>query len=459
LLASGTGGSSVWRECLALGALLAVFGAFAPAILPLSLVAACALGLGGLLEGSWRASLRGVAVGSGGVLVALALLLPWSITYLQSGARLSALFGAAPADAPRLAALLHFDVGPVGHGLLGWALLAAAAGVLLIGRAERLAWGTRWWITALGTVAFSFGVEQGAFGAGGGALALLLAPGAAALSACVGLGAASLAHDLPRARLGWRHGVSALAVLCGLAGLVPVLAVLPGGRFDRPSTGYDTVLALPTPPGASAATTRVLWLGAPAALPLPGWQVEPGLAAAVSGGPLPDSRRLLLAPNPGLAAAAVEAVQAAEGGTTVELGHLLSAERITAIVVPTATAPDLGAIQHSASAPPPAALLRALLVQSDLHELPRQGGAYVFENAAWRAGPAARPHSGMPAPVRILLVVAELAAWAAAALALRGRRSSGLRPAHSRAAPTAPTPALEPAAVAEVATTAPGAHA
>lgn len=440
-----------WRDALALGVVCAVVGAFAPAALLLTLVAALGLVAGAVLGAAWRSALRLASVAGGGVLVAFVLLLPWSLTYLQRGARLSALLGVvAPAGrTPSLAALLRFATGPVGHGFVSWAPLAAAAVALAVGRAERLAWATRWWLSALGAVAFAFAAGEGWLGGGGGATALLLAPAAAAVAAAIGLGAAAIVEDLPGARLGWRHALGVAAGVCALAGLFPVLARVPGGAWGRPSTGYDTVLSVPVPAGAGAG--RVLWLGDPAALPLPGWQVRRGFSLAVSTGALPDARRLALSANPGQATAIAAAIASAEAGDTVRLGHLLAPERITAIVVPTAAAPVLGTLQQATPAPPPEDLLAALLAQADLHELPRQGGALVFENTAWHDGAALTPAGGTPAPLHALAVAAEIACWLAVGGLLRVRRwrrpaPEGQGPAGGEVADAADTPPLVPPA-------------
>ncbi len=410
------------REVTGLGVLLALVGAFSPGAFVAALVAAAAAALGALVAGAPRRAARSSVVALCGAGVALLLLFPWSLTFFQRGARLSALLGVVRtgAAALHLADLLRFATGPIGHGPLALAPLGAAAVVLAIGRGERLERATQWWVTALGTVAFAFAASQGLLGGGGGASAVLLAPAAAALSACIGLGAAAVHADLPRARLGWRHLLAAVGGVLALAGLFPVLSALSGGAWGRAATGYDTVLAVPAPAGAD--TARVLWLGNPEALPLPAWQVRPGFGLAVSTGALPDARRLYPSANPGGAEALAAAVATAEAGRTVRLGHLLSAERITAVVVPETVAPALGSLQRPRAAPAPAGLVDALLAQIDLHELPVEAGTLVFENTAWRALPASAPTGGTPAPVRALGVAFELLAWIGALARLLARR-------------------------------------
>ncbi|MCU1491773.1 MAG: putative glycosyltransferase, partial [Acidimicrobiaceae bacterium] len=426
-------GQSIALECLSLGVLLALFGSFVPLVVLVALACALCLAIGGLFTGDARSGLRMLAVGAGGALVAFVLCLPWAVTFVQPGARWSVLLGAEsnPSTSPSLSELLRFGMGPTGHGLLGWALLAAAGLVLLIGQGERLAWGARLWCGALGTFAFAWAADQGWLGSGGGSLQVLLAPAAAFVAAAVGLGAAAVGADLRLARFGWRHVAVAAFGCCAVAGLLPVLGATASGRWGLPSTGYDAVLSFTGRPGGPNPQARsraeVLWLGDPAALPLPGWQLSPGLAMAVSPGGLPTAGRLWLSANPGRANALAKAVVASESGQTVTLGRLVAEEGVREIIVPRSMAPVLGPLQQSPAAPPPGRLLVALAAQGDLHQLPSEGGALVFENTDWSptAQAATRPVAGgTPAVLRTLGMVAEVLLWVGVLIALGARRRS-----------------------------------
>ncbi len=403
-------------ECLALGVLVAIAASFVPALALVTVAIALLLGFGGLLSGTGRGAGRIVIVGIGGTLVAFILCLPWSASFLQPGARWSVVLGAAgrPSAAPSLGSLMRFDLGPMGHSILGLSWFLAAALVLLVGHEERFTWGSRYWAVVLGTLAFCWAADQGWLGEGGGALRLLLAPVAAGLAAAIGLGAASVAGDLRRSRFGWRH----VAVLgCGLAGIVGIFPVLAGslnGRFGQPTTGFDAVLSFRSPDRPAARdATKVLWVGDPTALPLPSWQIRPGLAAAVSLGE-PNATRWWLSANPGMANAMIEALQQAQAGRSVRLGAALAAFGVAEIVVPSATAPDLGVMQRATPAPPPSVLLQALGAQTDLHELPRQGSTRVYEVARGVTARRAPEGRGMPGPWRGIALAAEIAAFLAA---------------------------------------------
>ncbi|HET7722417.1 MAG TPA: hypothetical protein VFK43_20795, partial [Acidimicrobiales bacterium] len=143
-------GPPPWRPYLLLGVPLAAVSAFAPGVSVSVLVAALGLFLGSLLAGGAGAATRAVRGAVGGIVVAFVLLLPWSATLaLPGGWSTVAGVGRLPSRAPGLGALLRFQVGPIGAGLLGWALLVAAATPLLMGRGWRFTWAVRFWAVAI----------------------------------------------------------------------------------------------------------------------------------------------------------------------------------------------------------------------------------------------------------------------------------------------------------------------
>lgn len=442
----GTGASGgarrVARESLGLGAVLAVVAAFAPVTALLTLACGLALVVATAIFDRPRAGARALGVATGGVLVAFVLTFPWSLTFVQPGARWSVLTGATPVGTPGIAGLLRFALGPIGKGPLAWAFLAAGVFVLLVGRAERFAWGARLWIVALGLAAVAWAASEEWLGSGGGALRVLVAPTAVCVAALVGLGVSSVTADLRSSGFGWRHvGAVAFGVVA-VAGALPVLGASLGGRWGVPSTGYDTVLSWLGTAGRGPSPGRVLWLGDPPALPSPGWQVQPGLAAAISSGGLPDATRIWPSPNPGAASAVIDDIVAAQSGLTVDLGSLLAPAGIHYLVVPSALAPVLPGAQEAEPAPAPAALLDALAVQRDLHELPTEGGVAVFENLAFspRRDSAAvgSREAGTPAPLRSAGVALALLAWAAVGGWHLRRRRARLGQRHHVARDVAP---------------------
>jgi GT2 family glycosyltransferase len=424
-------GRATAEECVSLGVIVAVVASFAPvAVIGFVVVAVAIVAATFAVRGATRGvqSLRGLVVAGGSVVVAFVLCFPWSLTFLQPGARWSALAGVAATGSgvPNLAALLRFNLGPIGRGPLSYALVAAGLFVIIVGKAERFAWGVRWWAALVATLAVAWAAGEGWLGAGGGAAREFDIPAAVCLAALVGLGVASMAREVSVSRLGWRQFATIGFAAVGLVGLLPVAAEAWGGRWGVPQIGYDSVLPAAGGTASPGSAARELWLGAPLALPLAGWQIRPGFAEALTLTGLPNATALWLNANPGSAAPLAAAVSDAELGRTVELGRLLAPSGISLIVIPTAFAPVLAGIQTAPAAPPPKDLLGALASQLDLRELPSEGGVYFFQNVAW-PGSAPRvsavPGGATPALWRALGVSLALVGWlAAAGLAVTRRR-------------------------------------
>jgi GT2 family glycosyltransferase len=420
-------------ECLAFGLLLALLGAFTPLLVALTPLLGVSLAIACALLGELRPAGRALLVAIGSAVTAFVLLLPWSVTFIQRGVSWSVLTGAAPdpGRAPGLGDLVRLDLGPLGAGVLGLAFLAAGLFALVAVDAARFGWATRLWCVLLGSLALAWAESEGWLGSGGGDLQVFVAPVACCIAALVGLGVGAFSGEIRRAHVGWRHIVAiGFAVLLG-AGIIPVLGGSLNGRWGLPDSGYDDVLGFANAT-ANAGAERDLWLGDPSILPLPAWQIAPGLALAVSSGGLPDALRLFPSANPGRATQLIAAVLAAERGRTVQLGATLAPEGIRYLVVPTTLGPLLSGSNGGLVAPPPQLLLDALTAQSDLHELPSEGGALVFENTAWRPSALAAGPGSTPSALRVLAAVAELGALlGVGALLFARRRRGGRRGLHA----------------------------
>ncbi len=370
-------------EIAPLGLLLAAMVALSPpVVLDVGVVVVMSL-LASAAVGGWRPMLRAASVGSAGLVVAFACCLPWSVTWLQGGARWSLLSGSVSSARSALspADLLRGHTGAIGGfwGVTG--LVALAFFGFVWARGPRLAWVTRWWLCALGSVLLAWIAGEGWLGAGGGRVEVLVAPAAVAFAACSGIGVAAFERDLRRHRFGWRQVTGVLAALCLALGVAPALGVLLGGRAGMPGIGLEEASAeftTPFPPGA-----RVLWIGNPRALPGTAFQVGQGLAAFVTTAGLPTVDALWPAANPGPAGGVADEVISAMAGRTLRLGALVAPAGIRYIVVPTADAPALIGEQAPALALPPRGLVSALEAQSDLRQLPIDDGMLVWANARW----------------------------------------------------------------------------
>jgi hypothetical protein len=172
--------------------------------------------------------------------------------------------------------------------------------------------------------------------------------------------------------------VAVLSVLAVLAASLPFIASLSSGRFDLPTTGAPESLGASTTHAAGG--SRTLWLGAPDALPVQGWSVVPGLAAATSTNGRPGGDTLFSPPVAGAFATVLSDLHEALNGGTVRLGQLLAPAGISQIVVVDAASPQIPGIQQSRLEPPPGALATALNRQVDLAEASNSAGVTVYDN-------------------------------------------------------------------------------
>ncbi len=359
---------------LGLGVGVAVTAAFAPSFIWVVPIVGIGLLLGSALAGRGQAGIRVLVVSVVAAAVGAVLLLPWSATVLGSRA---ATFGVAPGPAGRigLGQLLRFDTGPVGSSL-GWALLAAAALPLLIGRSWRLSWAARLWMVALVCIGVDWSGLRGwtpAFPP-----EILLAPAAAALAGAASLGAVAFELDLPGYRFGWRQLASGIAAVAIVVAAVPVLVGAGGGRWHLPDQDASSVLGLL--PGPEGGAYRVLWVGAPSALPLASRSFGTGMAYATSANGQPDVTDQWLTARQGRSGLLAADMRLAQQHLTTKLGHLLGPLGVEYIVVPNHNGPSgSGAVV----VPTPGSLLSGLQLQTDLRSVSPDPNYTVYFNAAW----------------------------------------------------------------------------
>ena len=384
-----------WRsrhlgQVAVLGAIIAAAAGFAPAVVPLVLLAALAWPIGALLVSGRDAGWRVVVVGIEAVAVALLLDAPWVIGTALAGKASVQIFGLpiAGATAPDWGEVIRFAIGPVAQSPLVWLLVAGAAMPLVLGRGVRLQWAARLWVMALGSWVLALAASRGDLGRFTPSESVVLAPAALAVAACIGLGISAFENDLTGRVFGWRQVVSVVAVVFVGVGLLPVAAGAVGGRWGLPSTGAEQPLAFLTRP-STAGVARVLWLGDPRALPVGGWSLEPGLAYALTPEDLPDATQVFTPAGPGPASLAGDAVRLAVSGGTVHLGRLLAPAGVRYVVIVDGIAPATSG-SATVTAPPPPGLQRDLLEQDDLQVVPGVLGVQVYENSEYMPVTATR---------------------------------------------------------------------
>jgi hypothetical protein len=385
---------------IGLGLVVAVTAAVVPSFLYVVPIMGLALAAGSALAGWPRQAWQVVVAAVGSSVVAFVLLLPWSAAVL--GSRMAALgLGAGPAGRLGLGQTLRFDTGPVGHGALGWALLVVGALPLIIGRGWRLEWAARLWAVSLVFFWWTWAGSRGWVPALPPEVGL--APAAAALAGSAALGAVAFELDLPGYRFGWRQLAAAVAAVALAVSSIPMLIASGQGRWHLPSQDARTVLAFL--PDNHAGDYRVLWVGAPDALPLAARALDPGVGLGASYDGEPALADLWITGRQGALPVLATDVHLVENRLTTKLGHLLAPAAVRYIIVPTHNAPaGSGAVAVTA----PGSLLAGLPLQTDLQIVNADPNYTVYENAAW-------------APARMVLPATAAAVAAASA-------ATGVRP-------------------------------
>ncbi len=427
-------------EYFSFGLLLAVAASFAPIIILLTFITALALLFGMVLFGSYKMGVEIFVKSVLAILACLIILLPWSVTFFQSGLNLSVIFTALPgaAQAPSLADLLRFNLGPIGYGWLGYAMGACALVGLTVAKNRRFVFASRLLVVAIvgWLVAFCFG--RGWLGLQGGDLSALLVIPAVSVAAMVGLSLDAILTDLVGHNFGWRQMVTPFFIVAAFIAILPVTIASGSGRWSIPDMGYDTTLSFFTAIPQKNKTPDILWVGNPTVLPLSPWQAGTDLAAGVTAGNLPDITNLWPSTDPGFYKAVLTGLIKVENGETVNYGQVLTNHHIRYVVVLTSVAPVLAGVQKSEIVPMPVGVVTGLANQLDLEQLPSEGGALVFKTKGRLTGAISLPGS-TPGFLRILLLVAELLGiWFLFLMIFRKRRGEKRERRHMTVATAAP---------------------
>jgi hypothetical protein len=359
---------SAWARFVSLGLLVAATAALAPATFLLVPIAGLALFVGSLLTGRGGGAKLLVASLIATVIGFVAVL-PWSLGAFVSYRNFFAP-GAGHLGAFSVSSVFRLDTGPYGGGVLGWALIAAAAVPLFIGRSWRLAWAARLWVVAIAFLGLAWAGSRGWFPVP--PLELVLAPGGAAMAFSVALGAASVDMDLPGYRFGWRQFAPAFGAVAVVAAMLPFLTWVGGGHWDVPQSGAESAYAFPA--GWPGGDYRVLWVGSPGAIPLAAQGSTGDLAFATSLDGAPSAGELWAPVHAGRAAVVAQDLTWADNRVTTSLGRLLAPLAIRYVVVPAGDG-AVGAAENQ--------VVAGLERQVDLLPVGTDRSYRVFENSSW----------------------------------------------------------------------------
>ena len=356
-----------WRgRALALGLVTALVATVLPVAVVIVVAMALAMALGGV--------------------IALLLHLPWSVDLFRPGSTLSSFVGTpGPGQPSDLAALLRFEVGPLGGAPIGWCFLVAAALPLLIARSDRHTWAVRGWTLAVVSYGAAWAAQRGTASFALPAVDVLLVPAAVGLALATAMGVRAFEVDLPGYRFGWRQIASGLAAIAVVAGIIPVLGASFNGRWSMPAGDHARTLSFIDEENDET-PFRVLWLGDPAALPLDGWALEDGLAYGTTDQGSPTLENLWVGSDDDATGLIADALDLAREGQTARLGRLLAPMGVRYIIVPERLAPDPFATDELPVPPTVGATLEA---QLDLEPVDVPAGLTVYRNQAFlpmRAG-------------------------------------------------------------------------
>lgn len=382
-LAAHGGGSR--RARLRAFASLVLVTALVVAFAPSFVVVAAVVGLtmaGTTLVVSGRlgvvATLVGMTVTA--AILSLALHLPWSLRFFERSGD-DAFFGADLAG-PRgdgLVDLARFGVGGSALGVLALGLYLPVIVAPLIARGWRFAWSVRAAGLVLVPGLLLVAGDRGAIPEVVADPVLLMAPVALGLALAAACAAAAFVEDVRGATFGWRQPLGVLTALAVGLGVLPVLVAAAGGRWEQDGTPLAQLLTqLPADPDEG--DYRVLHVGDPRVLPVPGWTYRDGMAYAITDdGPLTVSDSWVSTPSTGVRSVA-DVLDMIAGDRSTRGGRALAPLGIRFIVVPRL---DGAASTLDDPLPTPEGLLDALGDQLDLRRRYASAELVIYENTAW----------------------------------------------------------------------------
>jgi hypothetical protein len=357
---------------------LASTAAFVPVAIALFAVCGLLIAFATLLVGgAWRVAAWLAACTAIASLLAFVLNLPWALDWTWTTVTGPQTAGASGRNAYDVASLAPDNLR---FGVLALALYVPVVAAVAITRAWRLTWSARGAALVIGFGALMLLADRGALPIDMPRPSLLAVPIALGLAINAAALVGGFGTDVLGRGFGWRQPAALLANLAIVVGLVPAAVSIGDGSWNTPQPPLTTFLDSQLPLDATQGDFRVLYVGDPRVLPVPGREYTPGVAyAVVDGGALDFTDRFPTAETAG-DAAVERTLQLVAQGSTLRAGRLLAPLGIRYIVLPET---DGVASTNDAPIPVPAGLIAAFRNQLDIGSLPGPPALTVFANDAW----------------------------------------------------------------------------
>jgi hypothetical protein len=367
------------RRTVACGLVLAVAAAFAPVVLPVTVLLAVVLAVGTLLaQASWRTAGWLAATGVGAVAVAALLNLPWIFSLSWED-----LVGAAPIGEADLGLLsiASFEIGVVDFAALALAFYLPVIAAIALARAWRLTWAVRAGVMTVVFGALAVLADRGDLPVSAPQAGVLLVPVALAVAVAAGSSLAAFDLDVRGSSFGWKQPLGILAGVAVVVGSAPGVLALADGSFQTPSTPLARLLDASLPDAGAEGGYNVLYLGDARLLPVPATEYRDGVSWAIADDDDLDAQDRWPSPPNDAEDLVTTTLDEMAASSTLRAGRLLAPLGIRYVVVPEF---DGVASTVSEPLPLPIGLLGSLEDQLDLvAREPRLPTLQVFENRAW----------------------------------------------------------------------------
>lgn len=372
--------SSNWlREVLGIGITVGVMVAFFPFAMVVILAIAVLFFVGSLLAGWPSGTFRLISILLLGVVVALALNLPWLIDVVAFDPSWHWLVGTRPTSGlpTDISPFLRLTVDTSKNQFFGWGFLAIALVPLLLAKGERWAWAVRSWSMYLGGVAVLWSEGNGWLSVPMPRPEVLLVPASLGVAIAAAMGAGALQRDLQTYRFGWRQLIPISAIAAFVLAVLPIFGTSFSGDWGMPNDEINKILALQE--SETSQNGRVLWIGHDDVLAAAGNSFYEDLTFAVTS----DLQSSFLdrwdSGTKSGEDVLEEAILLALDGGTNKLGRLLSPLGISDIVLVSRSSPlpSKGQIE-----PIPTNVLAIFAKQLDLVKIPVSPGIVRYQNIA-----------------------------------------------------------------------------